>query len=56
MPEKVYTNEQLAQMTEEERTSLLMKAIKFQGTAVLKDANGNIIYDQPPEAGTNEEN
>lgn len=55
MPERVYTQEELANMSEEDRINLLMKASKIEATAVIRDANGNVVYDEPSLAGTYKE-
>lgn len=44
-------------MTPEEFNQALMKAVKIEGTVVVRDKDGNIKYDNPELAGTyHEEN
>lgn len=44
------TSEELEQMPPEEQRSIWQKAIKIEGTAVVRRADGSIKYDDPQEA------
>lgn len=42
---------ELQTMSEEERNEAFMKAIKIEGTALVRDKDGNPKYDHPERAG-----
>lgn len=47
-----YTKEDLEAMPPAQARSLIMKAVKIEGTFVVRDKDGNIKYDDPSLKGT----
>jgi hypothetical protein len=45
------TKGELEQMSEEQLTNLLLKAVKVEATCIVRRADGSIKYDRPELAG-----
>jgi len=52
MTTKTYTKEELEALTPEQFNDVLMKAVKIEGSAVVRRADGSIKYDDPTLKGT----
>lgn len=52
---KTYTLEDLAAMPKDEAMATFLKAVKIEGSAVVRRADGSIKYDDPALAGTYKE-
>ena len=52
MKTRTYNLEELQAMTPEERSTVFMTMVKMSGTAIVRDKDGNIKYDDPAQKGT----
>lgn len=48
---RTITQDEFNAMTPDEQNNVLLKMVKLEGTGVVRDAAGNIKYDNPADAG-----
>jgi len=52
MPDITLTRSDLEKLTNDDVIALIMRAYKIRATAVVRDKDGNIKYDDPSKAGS----
>lgn len=46
-----YNQDDLQSMTQKERNNVFLHKVKIKGTGVVRDASGNVKYDDPAKVG-----